>query len=241
MGMSYRDGNKTMTEEASAVGAPGTPSVPTKESVASDEFLRHFEGLVGQVEMALPQRSSRVLLLSSSSPGEGTTEVTVGLALTLATGMGRRTAIVDCNVQHPELHLRFGAPAVGLGDYLAGSVSIDKALANTVVPNVYVMPVGNRLTTLVGLGRDEIDRLLRELRAKFEYVLIDAAPIGTYPDCAVLCDKVDAVILVVKHGSARREVVRRTKGIITRAGGSILGVVLNRRRFPIPDFLYRRL
>jgi Mrp family chromosome partitioning ATPase len=70
---------------------------------------------------------------------------------------------------------------------------------------------------------------------------MDAAPVGTYPECAVLCDKVDSVILVVKHGSTRREVVVRTREIITRAGGKILGVVLNRRRFPIPEFLYRRL
>jgi Mrp family chromosome partitioning ATPase len=128
-----------------------------------------------------------------------------------------------------------------LGEYLAGTVPIDRALANTVIPNVYVMPLGGRLTSLVGLGRGEIEKFISELRTRFEYVLIDAAPVGTYPDCAALCDKVDAVLLVVKHGSTRREVLRRTKGIVTRAGGNILGVVLNRRRFPIPGFLYRRL
>jgi Mrp family chromosome partitioning ATPase len=93
----------------------------------------------------------------------------------------------------------------------------------------------------VGFGREELQNVIDQLKRKFDYVLIDAAPVGTYADCAVLCDKVDAVILVVKHGGTRREVARRTKDIVTRAGGRVLGVVLNRRNYPIPDFIYKRL
>jgi Mrp family chromosome partitioning ATPase len=52
---------------------------------------------------------------------------------------------------------------------------------------------------------------------------------------------VDAVVLVIRHGGTRREVVRRAKETVERAGGKILGVVLNKRKFPIPEFLYRRL
>jgi Mrp family chromosome partitioning ATPase len=52
---------------------------------------------------------------------------------------------------------------------------------------------------------------------------------------------VDAVVLVVKHGGTRREVVKRAKETIERSGGKILGVVLNKRKFPIPEFLYKRL
>jgi capsular exopolysaccharide synthesis family protein len=206
-----------------------------------EELAGYFKILVGQIELALPTEKSRVLLLSSSSIGEGTTEVTIGLALTLATAMGRKTAVIDCNVHHPEMHLRFGAPEAGLGEYLAGELTLEGALAKTVVPNLHIMPVGKHLVSLVGLGKEETQRFIGELRTKFDYVLIDAAPIGVYPDCAALCDKVDAVILVIRHGDTRREIVKRTKDIIVRTGGKILGVVLNRRRYPIPDFLYRRL
>jgi capsular exopolysaccharide synthesis family protein len=232
MAMNPSDDTKAIPEQAREPGIAA--SLP-------DELSGYFMSLVGQIELAMPKQSSRVLLLSSSSAGEGTTEVTIGLALTLATAMGRKTAVVDCNVHHPEMHLRFGVPEAGLGEYLAGKVSLEGALANTVVPNVHVMPVGRNLVSLVGLGKEEIQRLISDLRTKFDYVLIDAAPIGVYPDCAALCDKVDAVILVIRHGDTRREIVKRTKDIIVRAGGRVLGVVLNRRRYPIPEFLYRRL
>jgi capsular exopolysaccharide synthesis family protein len=230
--MSAPNGTKVISEKAQTPGI--VASLP-------DAFTGYFKGLIGQIEIALPRPGSRVLLLTSSSTGEGTTEVTIGLGLTLAMAMGRRTAVIDCNVHHPEMHLRFGTQETGLGEYLMGEIPLDRALANTVVPNVHIMPVGKHLASLVGFGREELESFVSELRKKFDYVLIDAAPVGTYPDCAVLCDKVDAVILVIKHGATRREVAKRTKDIVMRAGGKVLGVVLNRRRYPIPEFLYRRL
>jgi capsular exopolysaccharide synthesis family protein len=230
--MSAPTGTKGISEQAQIGGIA---------SWLPEELTGYFKGLVGQIEIALPRQGSRVLLLSSSSAGEGTTEVTIGLGLTLAVAMGRKTAVIDCNVHHPEMHLKFGTQEMGLGEYLMGEIALDKALANTVVPNMHIMPVGKHMASLVGFGKEELETFINELRKKFDYVLMDAAPVGTYPDCAVLCDKVDAVILVVKHGGTRREVVTRTKDIVVRAGGKILGVVLNRRRYPIPDFLYRRL
>lgn len=210
-------------------------------SALDSDAVRYYKGLVGQIEIALARPGCRVLLMSSSAAGEGTTEVTIGMGITLASMMGRKTAIVDCNFHHPDLHVKFGAPCVGLAEYLAGQVSLEKALANTVVPNMYVMPVGKQMESFVAFSRDDLEGLIAALRKKFEYVLIDAAPMGAYPECAVLCDKVDAVILVIRYASTRREVVRIARDVITRAGGRILGVVLNRRRFPIPEFLYKRL
>lgn len=205
------------------------------------EAVQYYKGLVGQIEIALPRSGGRVLLVSSSAAREGTTEVTIGLGMTLAAAMGRKTAIVDSNFHHPDLHVRFGTPCVGLAEYMAGEVPLEKALANTVVPNMYVMPVGRHMESFTAFSREELESLVAALRKKFEYVLIDAAPLGAYPECAVLCDKVDAVILVVRYGRTRREVVRIARNVITRSGGRILGAVLNRRRFPIPEFLYRRL
>ena len=222
---------------------PGLERMPgfNLDAVIPRDVIDYFKGLAGQIEIVLPTPGCKVLMLSSSVVGEGTTEVVIGLGLTLAAAMGKKTAIVDCNVYHPDLHLKFGTPEIGLSEFLAGEIPLDRALVNTIVPNMYILPVGKRATSFVTFSKEEIQGLIAGLRSRFEFVLIDAAPVGTYPDCAVLCDKVDSVVLVVRHGSTRREVVRRTKDIIVRAGGRVLGAVLNRRRFPIPGFLYRRL
>ena len=209
--------------------------------IAPEAFMNYYKGVIGQIEIALPQRSSRVIMLTSSITGEGTSDVAVGLGITTATEMGRKTLVVDCNLHHPEMHLRFGIPDVGLGEYLTGRVPLDQALANTVIPNLYTMPLGRGVASLSAFGNEKLSQLISELRRSFEYVLFDTAPVGVYPECVVLSDKLDGVILVVKYGSTRREIVRRAKEIITRADGKVLGVVLNRRKFPIPEFLYRKI
>jgi capsular exopolysaccharide synthesis family protein len=210
-------------------------------AIMEQEAFHHYRGLVGQIEIALPRQSSRVLLLSSSMRGEGTTEIVVGLGLTLAALMGRKTAVMDCNTAHPDIHERFGVQDIGLDEHLNGQIAIDQALVNTTVPNLHVMPLGSHLTSLATISEDALKRVIASLRDRFDYVLIDSAAVSSSPEVTVLCDKVDAVVLVVRQGATRREVVRRAKDIFERAGGKILGVVLNKRSFPIPEFLYRRL
>jgi capsular exopolysaccharide synthesis family protein len=210
-------------------------------SMMSEDAFSHFRGLLGQIEIALPRQSSRVVLFSSSVAGEGTTETVVGLALTLAVAMGRKTAVIDCNAYHPNIHERFGAQKIGLNEYLQGEISIDQALVNTTVPNLHIMPFGESFETLGSYGKGDLEKLVSILRERFDYVLLDSAPVGVNPESVAICDKVDAVVLIVRHGKTRREVVRRTKEIIERAGGRLLGVVFSKRTFPIPDFVYRRL
>jgi capsular exopolysaccharide synthesis family protein len=209
--------------------------------IASQDAFHYYRGLIGQIEIALPKHASRVLLFTSSLDREGTTEVVMGLGLTAAGAMGRPTVIIDCNVRSPDIHRRFGLEDVGLDEHLKGQLPIEQALLNTLVPNLYVMPLGAGLTSLAALNQDRFAEFLSGLRSRFEYVLIDSAPVGINPETTILCEKVDAVVMVVLHGSTRREVVRRSKETIERAGGKILGVILNKRKFPIPEFLYRRL
>ncbi len=210
-------------------------------TVRDQDAFHYYRGLIGQIEIALPQHSSRVLLISSSIRGEGTTEVVVGLGLTLAAAMGRKTAVIDCNTTNPDIHRRFGVSDVGLDEHLKGRLSLERALLNTTVHNLYVMPLGAGLTSLASLDRGDFQALVAKLRETFDYVLIDSPALGVNPEASMLCDMVDSVVLVVRHGGTRREVVRRTKDLVERAGGRILGVVLNKRKFPIPEFLYKRL
>lgn len=206
-----------------------------------DELTRHYRRVVGQIENALPQQQCRVVMVSSSVLGEGTTDIVVGLGLTIANEVGKKTLILDCNMHHPEVHLRFGQPDLGLGEVLTGRVGVEQAMSNTVVPNLWTMSLGRGVASLATFGEERLKTLISELRSNFEYVLIDAAPVGSYPECVVLSNKVDGVILVVKYGGTRREIVKRAKETITRADGRVLGVILNRRKFPIPEFLYRRM
>ena len=72
-------------------------------------------------------------------------------------------------------------------------------------------------------------------------ILIDAPPINTYVDAALLGRMADGLVMIVQANHTRREAAQRAKEILDAAGVRVLGAVLNKRTFPIPEFLYRRL
>ena len=89
-----------------------------------------------------------------------------------------------------------------------------------------------------------LDRLrsrLSEMRKDFTVILIDAPPINTYADAALLGSMADGLVMILQANRTRREAAERAKEILDAAGVRVLGAVLNKRTFPIPDFLYRRL
>ena len=82
---------------------------------------------------------------------------------------------------------------------------------------------------------------ITELRGEFDQVLIDTPPIHSYGDAILLSQLTDGVVLVVGSNSTRREPTRIAKESFDAAKIPILGAVLNKRTFPIPEALYRKL
>jgi Mrp family chromosome partitioning ATPase len=79
------------------------------------------------------------------------------------------------------------------------------------------------------------------LRAQFDYILLDVAPLNINNDGIVLGSLSDGVVLVLKANSSRRETARKALQELQAANIPIFGAVLNQRTFPIPDRIYRRL
>jgi len=82
---------------------------------------------------------------------------------------------------------------------------------------------------------------ITELRSEFDHVLIDTPPVHSYGDAILLSQLTDGVVLVVGSNSTRREPARIAKESFETAKIPILGAVLNKRTFPIPEALYRKL
>ena len=85
------------------------------------------------------------------------------------------------------------------------------------------------------------DLFLKTMGEKFDYIILDAPPVPKFSECWVLCTKVDGVILVLEAGKTRRQVALRAKKALEEAGGRLLGVVLNKRKYYIPQAIYNRL
>jgi Mrp family chromosome partitioning ATPase len=87
----------------------------------------------------------------------------------------------------------------------------------------------------------EFDQFLKTVRKRFDYVILDAPPVPVFSEFRVLCSKVDGIVLVVKSDETRRQVALRAKKEIEAAQGNLIGVVLNKRKYYIPKWIYKRL
>jgi Mrp family chromosome partitioning ATPase len=192
-------------------------------------------------------RGGAALAFTSASGGEGVTHVTQLFAVEMARHTARRTLVIAAD--------RLNTLAVD--DYM----QMPWNCHSTNIENLWMLPSQARplnrngydhdqelpkRAQLMRMGKqdDESDTGLNSvdaLRVSFDNILIDCGPLHDSPDAAVLASSVDGVVIVVEAARSRRDQVVNAQRTIEQAGGKFLGFVLNKRRYPVPEWLYRRL
>ena len=139
----------------------------------------------------------------------------------------------------PNVHHRFGLNGrIGLTTLLTGATRLKDSVQNIPeVPNLDVLPSGPvpPFPTEM-LSSQAMDQVLARCGELYAYVIIDSPPILSVTDGVILARDADAVVLVVRHGKASKQVVRRARDLLLRAGTQITGVVLNAVDMDSPQF-----
>jgi Mrp family chromosome partitioning ATPase len=94
---------------------------------------------------------------------------------------------------------------------------------------------------MVLLNSDRMKERFSEIRREFDYVVVNAPPLGAFADAMVLGRLVDGVVLVLEANTTRREAALRITEGLRATNIPVLGAVLNNRTFPIPAAVYKRL
>jgi len=158
-------------------------------------------------------------------------------------GPTAKVALVDLNLRDPNVRdLLKLSNGVGVSDVLVGEKTLGQALQRVGPGALDVLTVGSQADRLLEVLRtDRLGQLLDELRRRYDRVIIDTSPVNPYPDARVLADLAGGVVLVAHCGRTSREALSQARKRLGPAAGKVLGVVLNRRTYPIPSFLYRRV
>lgn len=204
----------------------------------AEELARFRHG----VENALPQ-PHRTLAMTCAAGGEGTTTLSILLGTSLAVRDGKTTCIIDANFKSPRATGIFGLLGqVGYSDYCSGDAELGQVLRRTESPDLFVMGIGTNVgnPSLV-LGHERARGLANQLGQRFDYVLFDCGPALTQAETSQIAATTDGAVLVVRAHRTKREVLSKAEKMIRFSGGKVIGTVLNRRHFPIPDPIYRRL
>lgn len=124
-----------------------------------------------------------------------------------------------------------------------GKASVDDAVCRYETgSNLYISRIAASDVAVPGVvACPEMSGLTTRLRERFGLIIIDAPPIGASTNAAVLAPITDGAIVVLEAGKTRWQIARAALDQIVAHHGKVLGVVLNKQRHPVPDFIYSRL
>jgi protein-tyrosine kinase len=233
-------------EEYRRAGNPLPIPVPKppklgKLSVMVEEYQRMKYRIINY-DPALVIKS---VLFCSLSKGEGTTTVLIHFAQTLA-AEGNRVLLVDGNLRNPYLHKAFHLPKEnGVADLVFSTGAfrnIDRFTRETSLENLMVITSGDSHPNPCSILESDVFGILSEqLKSQWDWVLFDSPPIASCNDSMALACKADGIVLVVQAERTRWEAVQEAQERLQNCGGRVLGVVLNKRRFHIPKWIYKRI
>lgn len=220
----------------SELGAPLSGDIP-------DAVWREFGIMRNLVESQLPSQQFRSILLASSTPGEGVSTVTANFAKALSDDPSLNILVVDAHPERPAQHEMFGLEnRAGFVEFARGDAKLEDVIKATTRRNLFVITSGIAAGGMFQLsGTERVATFVKGLQPKFHYLLIDAPPVLSYPESAVLGSRVDGVLLVVQALSTRREAAARARDTLVKSGSNVIGVVLNRYKYSIPEFIYKRI
>ncbi len=222
-------------------GSPNIDRVaqPDFDRVAQEECLK----LVQNIFLGQSASPFRAIVFAGIDRGDGCSRICVEAARTLAASTSSSVCLVDANFRTPSLPRFLGvSDDRGLADSLIGEGGI-RSFAKQLKPsNLWLLSAGILVPESPSLlNSDRLKLRLQELREEFDYILIDAPALNLYADAIALGRITDGVVVVLQADSTRRETARKGLESLRQANIEVIGAVLNRRTFPIPDFVYRRL
>ncbi|MFN8062108.1 MAG: polysaccharide biosynthesis tyrosine autokinase [Vicinamibacterales bacterium] len=209
--------------------SPRTPPyVRLSRAPAAAEAIRN---VCASILLSRSERPPRVLMVTSALPGEGKTTLALELAHTL-TERGVRTLLVECDLRRPTFMRLFGLEKQGgLSLWLAG-LGGTLPTVHDVTPELSVVVAGTAAPNPVALlNSDRLKTFLRDMRERYQFIILDAPPAMGVADARLLAPMTDGVVLVVRAGKVQRPLVKRVCALLHHAGASVLGAVLNGTEF----------
>jgi capsular exopolysaccharide synthesis family protein len=191
-------------------------------------YCEQFRSLRTRILQAGERLQMRAFVITSSGVGEGKTLTALNLAWMLAQSEGIRALIIDSDLRQPCAtdYLGIDAP-VGLSEVLDGQLSLQQAVVRLDPAGLYLLPGGRaRQDVAEMLSGPTFARVIAEARRMFDYIIIDAPPLGIFTDANVLISRADAALLVVRAGKTRYSQIDKLLEQLPRE--KVLGVILNR-------------
>jgi len=216
-------------QAVTGLATEGAPTLDMMTHLApKSSFAEGIKTLRTNLMFISPDNPPRMLLVTSPGPGEGKTLLSSNMAIAMAQS-GLKTLIIDCDLRRPRVHKAMGIlNSAGVSDVVSGSAQLADAIQSTDVENLFALSAGHIPPNPSELLHTKaFAELLQSLRTQFDRILLDSPPVGAVADAMILSRSVDGVLIILKFGQTRRELLRRSVDQLEAIGAPLMGCILN--------------
>lgn len=190
----------------------------------TSESLRTLRNAISLVDVDKPPR---VIMVTSSLPGEGKTFLSTTLARSALDGY-ERVLVIDADLRRPRVHKVFGlANLSGLADVVSGAARLEDVVQRDPRTRVDILTAGGRSPSPMDLLRSQqMAMFVQRVRESYDLVIIDTPPFAPLADAQIVAKLVDKIVLVVRWGETPIPVIRNTLQQMARLHVPLAGTVL---------------
>lgn len=192
---------------------------------------RMVEGLNQlKTNLAFCGKDIKVITMTSSVPNEGKSSVSLSLSRTLAES-GKKILMVDADLRKSVMAARYHIQGIdkGLSHYLTGQAEVEDIIYETEVEGLCITVAGPLLPDPTSiLDSEQFEQFIENVRDMFDYVIIDAPPLGVVIDAVIIGKYTDGAVIVIEQGVIKRKIVQDVIKQLKRGEVRILGAVLNK-------------
>lgn len=194
----------------------------------SSAFAESISSLATNIEFANVDKKIKSALITSANPNDGKTTIAINLGRTWAK-RGYKVIVVEGDFRHPSIGKATGIDgAIGIMNVLAGGVALDRAIVRDESTSMDVLltgPLPPNPTQVV--SSDKMKDVVKTLEATYDFIVIDAPPVGIITDAAIISTYVDGTVVVVSQKITKMPDLEAAVANIRQVGGNLLGVVMN--------------
>lgn len=189
-----------------------------------------YRSIRTNIEFSNFDEEIKTIVVTSSQQNEGKSTVTANLAVSFATLEDKKVLIMDGDLRNPTVHRMFGISNItGVTDVLTGNKDFLECIYTSKVEGLHVLTCGKTPPNPAEmLGSKKMRKFVEELKDHYDYIFIDAPPVGIVTDAGVIASYVDGTVFVVGSKEADVESVKISKDKLEKVNANILGVVLNK-------------
>jgi len=195
-----------------------------------------------QVEALISNSSNKLLQFIGSRHGEGVSTIVREFAKVAVERYGKSVLVLDSAYQDPTRRININVTCeYGWLDLVKEGELVDKAFFRVGESNLYFAPISVQATLVRPVKDLDVNlNVWEKLKEKFDLILIDSSSDSSTTESIAMTRNVDGVLLVVEAEKSRKKVVKKMKERIQANGGNILGVILNKRKYYIPAYIYKK-